>query len=139
MSALLDEVIKFRKEQADRYEEYLRKIADLVGKVQAGHDDTTPEPLRRSAGLRAIYDNLVVPPPRTTVNLQDEAGPLPLPDPKLKLALDIDDAVKRERHASWRGNAARENHIKREALMPLLKDVAEVERIFEIIKQQTEY
>jgi type I restriction enzyme R subunit len=140
MSALLGEVIKFRKEQADKYEEYLKKIADLVGRVQAGHEDTTPEPLKRSAGLRAIYDNLVVPPPpRATVNLQDEVGPLPLPDPKLKLAVDIDDAVKRERHASWRGNAARENHIKREALMPLLKDVAEVERIFEIIKQQTEY
>ncbi|MHB1274189.1 MAG: type I restriction endonuclease subunit R [Rhodanobacter sp.] len=140
MSALLDEVIKFRKERADKYEEYLKKIADLVGKVQAGYDDTTPEPLRRSAGLRAIYDNLAVPPPpRATANLQDEAGPLPLPDPKLKLAVDIDYVVKRERHASWRGNAARENHIKREALMPLLKDVAEVERIFEIIKQQPEY
>lgn len=139
MSALLDEVIKFRKEQADRYEEYLRKIADLVGKVQAGHADDTPEPLRRSAGLRAICDNLAVPPPRATVNLQDEVGPLPLPDPKLALAVNIDEAVKRERHASWRGHAARENHIKREALMPLLKDVAEVERIFEIIKQQPEY
>jgi type I restriction enzyme R subunit len=57
----------------------------------------------------------------------------------LALAVDIDTAVKRERHASWRGNTARENHIKREALMPLLKDVAEVERIFEIIKQQPEY
>jgi type I restriction enzyme R subunit len=66
-------------------------------------------------------------------------GPLPLPDPKLALAVDIDTAVKRERHASWRGNTARENHIKREALMPLLNDVAEVERIFEIIKQQAEY
>ncbi|MEW9623930.1 type I restriction endonuclease subunit R [Rhodanobacter geophilus] len=139
MSALLDEVIRFRKEQADRYEEYLKKIADLVGKVQAGHVDDTPEPLKRSAGLRAIYDNLVMAPPPATMNLQDEAGPLPLPDPKLKLAVDIDEAVRRERHASWRGNAARENHIKREALMPLLKDVAEVERIFEILKQQPEY
>lgn len=140
MSALLDEVIKFRKEQADKYEEYLKKIADLVSKVQAGHEDATPEPLKRSAGLRAIYDNLVMPPPlQTAVNLKDGVGPLPLPDPKLALAVDIDTAVKRERHASWRGNAARENHIKREALMPLLKDVAEVERIFEIIKQQPEY
>jgi len=141
MSALLDEVIKFRKEQADRYEEYLKKIADLIGKVQAGHADDTPEPLKRSAGLRAIYDNLRLPPaPAAALNLQDEVGPLPMPDPKLKLAVDIDEAVKRERHADWRGNAARENHIKREALLPLLhNDVAEVERIFDIIKQQPEY
>ena len=140
-SALLDEVIKFRKEQADRYEEYLKKIADLIGKVQAGHADDTPEPLKRSAGLRAIYDNLRLPPaPAAALNLQDEVGPLPMPDPKLKLAVDIDEAVKRERHADWRGNAARENHIKREALLPLLgNDVTEVERIFDIIKQQPEY
>lgn len=141
MSALLDEVIKFRKEQADRYEEYLKKVADLIGKVQAGHADDTPEPLKRSAGLRAIYDNLRLPPaPAAALNLQDEVGPLPMPDPKLRLAVDIDEAVRRERHADWRGNAARENHIKRVALLPLLgNDVAEIERIFDIIKQQPEY
>lgn len=133
MSALLDEVIKFRKEQADKYEEYLKKIADLVGKVQTGHADDIPEALKRSVGLRAIYDNLRVPPapaPTAAMNLQDEAGPLPMPDPKLKLAVDIDEAVRRERHADWRGNAAKENHIKREALLPLLgNDVTEAARL----------
>jgi type I restriction enzyme R subunit len=141
MSALLDEVIKFRKEQADKYEEYLKKIADLVGKVQAGHADDIPEALKRSVGLRAIYDNLRMPPaPAEAMNLQDEAGPLPMPDPRLKLAVDIDEAVKRERYADWRGNTAKENHIKREALLPLLgNDVTEAERLFDIIKQQSEY
>jgi type I restriction enzyme R subunit len=140
MSSLLDEVIKFRKEQADKYEEYLKKIADLVGKVQVGHADDTPEALKRSPGLRAIYDNLVMPPARPPrVNIADGAGPLPTPDPKLSLAVAIDEAVKRIRNAGWREHAARENRIKREALLPLLNDVAEVERIFQIIKQQQEY
>ena len=141
MSALLDEVIKFRKEQADKYEEYLKKIADLVGKVQTGHAADTPEPLKRSAALRAIYDNLVMPlRPATTRNVRDDVGPLPQPNPRLKLAVDLDEAIKRERNHDWRGDAARENRIKREALMPLLdNNEAEVERIFEIIKQQQEY
>jgi type I restriction enzyme R subunit len=141
MSALLDEVIKFRKEQADKYEEYLKKIADLVGKVQTGHADDIPEAWKRSVGLRAIYDNLRMPPaPVAELNLQDEVGPLPMPDLKLKLAVDIDEAVRRERHADWRGNTAKENHIKREALLPLLdNDVTEAERLFGIIKQQSEY
>jgi type I restriction enzyme, R subunit len=40
----------------------------------------------------------------------------------------------------WRGNQARENQIKREALLPLLEnDVEEVERVFQIIKKQQEY
>jgi type I restriction enzyme R subunit len=91
--------------------------------------------------LRAIYDNLRMPPaPAAAMNLQDEAGPLPMPDPRLKLAVDIDEAVRRERYADWRGNTARENHIKREALLPLLgNDLTEAERIFDIIKQQPEY
>jgi len=56
------------------------------------------------------------------------------------LALKIDDAVKRVRPDDWRGNQARENQIKREALLPLLEnDVAEVERVFLIIKEQKEY
>jgi len=140
MSSLLDEVIKFRKEQADKYEEYLKKVADLVAKVQAGHADDTPEPLKRSPGLRAIYDNLVMPRGQSAkTNLQDEVGPLPVPDPRLRLAVELDEAIKRVRNASWRGHAARENRIKREALMPLLNDVAEVERMFEIIKRQLEY
>jgi type I restriction enzyme R subunit len=140
MSALLDEVIKFRKEQATKYEEYLQKIADLVGKVHTGHADDTPEPLKRSPGLRAIYDNLVMPPlPPLRVNMTDEVGPLPVPNPRLNLAVAIDEAIKRVRNADWRGNTVRENRIKREALLPLLNDVAEVERIFQIIKQQQEY
>ena len=54
--------------------------------------------------------------------------------------MDLDEAIKRERNHDWRGDAARENRIKREALMPLLdNNEAEVERIFEIIKQQQEY
>lgn len=38
----------------------------------------------------------------------------------------------------WRGIQAREQVIKA-ALYEVLKDVAEVERIFRIVKQQTEY
>ncbi|MGH9800862.1 MAG: type I restriction endonuclease subunit R, partial [Blastocatellia bacterium] len=36
MSALLDEIIKFRKEQADKYEEYLKRIAELAQRVETG-------------------------------------------------------------------------------------------------------
>ena len=53
--------------------------------------------------------------------------------------MKIDATVRRERHDGWRGIQARENVIKA-ALWPLLgNDVAEVERVFLIVKQQTEY
>ncbi len=59
-------------------------------------------------------------------------------DPALDLALRIDDAVKRVRPDGWRGVQAREQVIKR-ALFDILLDKSEVERIFLIIKAQSEY
>ena len=56
----------------------------------------------------------------------------------LNLALKIDQAIKQVRPDDWRGVAPRERIIK-QALFGILNDVAEVERIFLIIKQQPEY
>lgn len=116
MSMLLDEIIKFRKQQADKYEEYLKRIADLAKKVEAGQAEDTPQELD-TKGKRALWNNLN----------KDEA-----------LALRIDTAVKTVRPDSWRGVQAKERVIKK-ALYDILKDEAEVERIFLILKQQAEY
>jgi type I restriction enzyme R subunit len=95
-----------------------RLLSSIPGQVQAGQAEDTPKTLN-TPGRRALYNNLN----------QNEP-----------LALQIDAAVKRVRPADWRGHQARENQIKREALLPLLgNSVAEVERIFLIIKQQAEY
>ncbi len=50
----------------------------------------------------------------------------------------IDESVKRTRPDAWRGIQAREQVIKA-ALYGVLQDIAEVERIFLIIKAQKEY
>ena len=54
------------------------------------------------------------------------------------LALQIDAKVREVRPDGWRGVQTRENVIKA-ALYQILNDVAEVERIFPIIKKQSEY
>jgi type I restriction enzyme, R subunit len=56
----------------------------------------------------------------------------------LSLAIRIDETVKRVRRDSWRGHQAKENEIKH-ALHGILHDVGEVERIFLVIKAQSEY
>ncbi len=137
MSKLLDEIIAERKRKAVAYEKYLRKIAALVGKVQAGHEDDVPEVLKRSKAVRAIYNNLL-----------DKTGDNPSESPAaystdkekaLQRARDIDAEVRRVKRSDFRGNQAKENEIK-EAIYPLLgDDIDEVNRIFEIIKQQGEY
>ncbi|HJU16208.1 MAG TPA: HsdR family type I site-specific deoxyribonuclease [Stellaceae bacterium] len=116
MSALLDEIIAMRKARAIEYEEYLERIAELAKRVEAGQAEEAPERLD-TPGKRALYSNLH----------NDE-----------ELALRIDEAVKAVRPDDWRGMQSREYVIKR-ALYGVLHDVAAVERIFPIIKEQKEY
>jgi type I restriction enzyme R subunit len=116
MSKLLDEVIAARKAKAIEYEEYLRQIAELSKKVQTGQSEETPVKLD-SPGKRALWNNLG----------KNEA-----------IALEIDSQIKSVRPDSWRGIQAREQMIKA-ALYEILEDVLEVERIFLIIRAQSEY
>lgn len=141
MSKLLDEIISERKRKATAYEAYLKKIAALIAQVEAGHEDDVPEALKRSRAVRALYNNLKGAPSQDEARFADDqgAGYCSGADRALQLAQDIDTMVRQVKRADFRGNQAKENEIKA-ALLPLLgDDVAEVERIFEIIKQQTEY
>ncbi len=114
MSALLNEIIANRKANAIEYAEYLKQIAELAKQVIT--PPTISEKLD-TAGKRALYNNL---------NENEE------------LALAIDKKIKEVRPHGWRGVPAKESVIQF-ALYELLKDVAEVERLFAIIKQQSEY
>ncbi|HEU5415536.1 MAG TPA: HsdR family type I site-specific deoxyribonuclease, partial [Candidatus Angelobacter sp.] len=116
MSMLLDEIIAARKANAIEYEEYLKRIAELAKKVEAGQAEETPQSLNTPA-KRALYNNLK----------QNE-----------ELALSIDEAVRKTRPDAWRGVPAREQVIKA-ALYSVLKNVEEVERVFLIVQQQKEY
>ncbi|HSV98128.1 MAG TPA: HsdR family type I site-specific deoxyribonuclease [Spirochaetota bacterium] len=132
MSALLNEIIAARKAKAVEYEEYLKQIAELAKKVDAGHSDDTPEPLKKSQALRAIYNNLK---PESSKVAEGKGG---LVDPRLDLAIKLDKAVKDNRPDGWRGVQTREQAIKR-ALYEVLQDEQQVERIFLVVKAQAEY
>ncbi len=116
MSALLDEIIDARKAKAMAYEEYLRRIGELAKMVATGQAEDTPKALD-TPGKRALWNNLG----------RDEA-----------LVLKIDEAVRETRPEGWRGIQSRENVIKA-ALYGVLQDQEEVERIFLVIKAQSEY
>lgn len=116
MSALLEEIISARKAKAIAYEEYLKRIAELAKRTEAGHAEDTPKALD-TPGKRALYNNL---------NHNEE------------LALKVDAAIRTRRPDGWRGVQSRELVIKR-ALYDTVGDDAEVERIFPIIKAQREY
>ncbi|MEF8686745.1 UNVERIFIED_CONTAM: HsdR family type I site-specific deoxyribonuclease [Comamonas sp. A-3] len=141
MSALLNEIIKLRKERAIEYEEYLKRIADIATKVQTGPADPTSGKLD-SPGKRAIFNNLQSSPILHAVKAAEADAPYGLADsdedPAVALALKIDSAVKLARPDGWRGVQAKELVIKR-ALYDTLKDVDEVERLFLVVNAQQEY
>jgi type I restriction enzyme, R subunit len=116
MSALLSTIITERKEKAISYEEYLKKIAELAKKVQKGKNDNTPDDLKTPA-MRVLYNNLG--------NDKDKA-------------IAVHKSILKCRPDGWRGNPAKEMVIKR-SLYEIFKDVDEVERLFLIIEQQSEY
>lgn len=116
ISKLLDELIKQRKANAITYEEYLKKIAEIAKQANSGQSDDTPEVIN-SAGKRALYNNL---------------------DKNEELVFKIDNTLKSKSPADWRGNKAKENVVKSE-LFQILNNVDEVERIFNIVKEQVEY
>jgi len=116
MSKLLNEIIKERKAIAIDYEKYLEKIAELVKRVSNTTHENLPAGIKTPA-QSALYHNL---------------------EKNEEMAHLIDIAVQDNRLADWPGDMRKENVIK-QAIYEILKDKSEVERVFQIIKQQDEY
>ncbi|MGL6133014.1 MAG: hypothetical protein ACRC1L_02305, partial [Prochlorococcaceae cyanobacterium] len=116
MSQVLDEIIRFRKQNAEAYEEYLRRVADLARQLNQQTSDSTPSELD-TPGKRALWSNL---------------------NSNLDLAIRIDSTVRQVRPDGWRGVQAKEQLIKA-ALFGVLQDTAEVERLFPVLVAQPEY
>ncbi len=137
MSALLDEIIELRRTRAIEYEEYLKRVAELAKSVGVGAADDTPEPLKNSRALRAIYNNLQALPVGGVADIAGKYGSSD--DPALDLARAIDEAVRAARPDDWRDNGGPKEQVVKAALYDVLQNKHDVERIFPIIKAQGEY
>jgi len=116
MSELLTDLIRQRRDEAIEYADYLEQIAALVRSAKAGHGKDYPGTIT-TAGQKALFDNLG----------NDE-----------ELTLKVDFAVRETAPFGWRGNTMRERKVWR-CLEQVLDDTETVERIFEILKNQSEY
>lgn len=142
MSALLDEIIKLRKERAMEYEEYLAQIAELAKKVQQPGGGAGVHQQLNTPGKLALYNNLKDSPvlheakvaePDTPYGSQDNA-----PESVVALAVRLHDAVVNNRPDSWRGVPAKENMVK-QAMYVVLQNIDEVVRLYPIVYAQQEY
>jgi type I restriction enzyme R subunit len=118
MSAILEQLIKERREGVIAYEQLLEIYTSHAMNVTRPEDNEVyPESIRKSGALRSLYDNCG----------EDE-----------ELALSLHEAVLRSKQDRFRHNSVKENRIRRE-LFKILGDDLELERIFKIICEQEEY
>ena len=133
MSTLLTEVLADLKAKRIDYQAFLARIAELAKQVQDGQTDTTPEPLRRNPGMRAVYNALLAATPRAAEPPPGFDG-VPF-DPVLEQAQRLDATLREGAPAGWRGVKARENVVK-SLLFTIINDQAQVELLFPIIVAQ---
>ena len=140
MSAVLDALIQQRKEGAIEYEAYLKRVIDLAEKVKRGEGGGSYPAAINTSALRALYDNLpevvlerAVAEPDTAAN-PDEGS-----DPREKVALRVDRAIRRARMDDWRGNPIKEKRVARAIRDALGPYKAVTLKILEIAKAQREY
>ena len=143
MSALLDEIIQLRKKRAIEYEAYLARIAELAKKVvQPGGAAGGAYAKLNTQAKQALYNNLKDSPLLNTAKVAEPAPPYGEADnedeQRVELAVKLHEAILNHRPDSWRGNAAKENTVKG-AMLGVLHNMDEVERLFPTVCQQQEY
>jgi type I restriction enzyme R subunit len=129
MSTLLAEVLADLKAKRIEYQQFLERIAALAKQVQDGQGDSTPEPLRKNPGMRAIYNALQTKAASSSATYEGAT------DPVLELAQCLDASLRHGAPNGWRGVLAKEREVKR-LIYETVGDPAVVERLFPIISAQ---
>ena len=118
MSEVLEQLIEDRRKGVIAYKELIQKYIELASQVSKPEENSRyPESIRSSGAARALFDNCG----------ENE-----------ELALRLHQAVLRAKQDGFRNNPVKENKIKR-APYQVLRDEAEVERVFKIVVEQEEY
>ncbi len=141
MSKLLDDLIQQKRDDTESYEQFLKDAQALVERLAKGQQgEDLPEALRGNGPASVLYNNL----PAILAAIPVPSGQVAYPTPpygdeSLMIALKLDEAIRENAPADWKGDSAREAMVLN-AIYPVMKrDRAATEAIFEIIKQQPDY
>jgi type I restriction enzyme, R subunit len=116
ISIILDNIIEKRKNDSIEYQEYLEKMEVLASKISKKDLDNFPVTINRPE-LKVLYNNL----------FKNE-----------DLTIKLDENLKKKTPNNWRNILPKERMVK-QAIYEIISDTSEVERVFEIIKNQENY
>lgn len=143
LSLLLDDIIQDWRTEAVSYKEFLDRVESLVKQMASGQGSQgVPPALAGNKEALVIYNNLVdiLQPFRPAFELRDAApGEVSDDERRLDVTLRIDQAMREQAPAGWRGDTARERVVLN-ALFPILgRDRPATEAVFELVKNQAGY
>ena len=118
MSELLDALVEKLRQEAIEYQEYLRQVAELAGKIaDPNRGGNYPESIN-TAGKRALYDFL----------FEDEG-----------LVIEVDKAIRESAQDGWRGNRMKIRRVNRAVKAVLGDRNVDVHELIELVKVNVEY
>ncbi len=140
LSKLLEDLIADWRSGVVSYQDFLDQAESLVQKMRAGHAaEDVPAALVGNQPAIAIYNNLpqILAQTIEPTLMQDDDPAYS--DPNISLALAIDQAMREQAPAGWRGDDARERQVLN-ALFPILRRNRQAtEAVFELIRNQAGY
>ena len=134
MSELLDALILQRREEAIEYKEYLDRIVELTRRIAKPGDESSYPQSIISPSLQALFDNLVDPAGQIEFDENE-----PSEASRESMALALDHTIRSVKKADWRGNKFKEREVRNAIKSELGGDDAFIEKIFEIVKAQSDY
>jgi type I restriction enzyme R subunit len=117
MSALLDDLIKQRQQEALSYKQYLEKLIALAGQVGTQDSDTVYPAWANNGARRALID----------FGMTEEQ------------AVAVDRAVMHTKPDQWVGNPMKERRVKRAIRVALPEGYERLDELFDLIKARDEY
>lgn len=118
MSELLDAIIEERRKGAIEYQEYLAKLLDAAKKLGTKESDSKYPTWANNGARRALVDFLF---------------------PDESLAVEIDEAVLRNKPHGWVGNPMKERLVRNAIKVKLSADYDKLDELFELLKARDEY
>jgi len=122
MSVLLDELIQLRKKEVEDYEKYLQKIVELTKKIKQPSTTTEYPTSLSTTAKRNLYDNLG----------KNES-----------LANDLDQKINATKKDRWRDTKIKQREVELVVKETLghygITESTEVQRIFDLVKNQRDY
>jgi len=142
MSKLLEDLIQRKRDDAESYEQFLKDAEALVKKLAAGKGESDlPAALQGNKEATVLYNNLpavlaaAAPTPMHLAAEPGQAGG----DMFLELALKLDQAIREQAPAGWKGDTTREAQVLN-AIHPIMnRNKAATKAVFDLVKNLPGY